>query len=180
MSWVDDGRKIVLEEDGNLHAVEDDTLSWLLGVRYLTAFDLTAIAEYYHNGLGYSKSEMDTFFQFTQDAGMVFQQTASRFLYDKAVDASLKGYGKPQPGRDYLYIRLSQKEPFDILYFTPALTGIVNLSDKSFSLTPELNYTGITNLELKLRFTYLSGSRFTEYGEKQNSAKAELQLRYFF
>ena len=180
LSWVDDGRKIVLADDGNLHTVEEDTLSWLLGIRYLTPFDLTAIVEYYHNGLGYSKSEMDTFFQFTQDASVLFQQTASRLLYDRAVDASLKGYGKPQPGRDYLYARFSQKEPFDILYFTPSLTTIINLSDKSFSITPELNYTGITNWELKLRLSYLHGGSFTEYGEKQNSVKYEIRLRYYF
>lgn len=29
---------------------------------------------------------------------------------------------RPNPGRDYLYARFSLKEPFDLLYFTPALT----------------------------------------------------------
>jgi len=28
-------------------------------------------------------------------------------------------YGRPNAGREYLYLRMSQKEPFDILYFTP-------------------------------------------------------------
>ena len=56
--------------------------------------------------------------------------------------------------QDYLYLRISQQEPFDILYFTPAITSIVNLNDQSFQLIPELLYTGITNLELRFR-TYL-------------------------
>ena len=46
------------------------------------------------------------------------------------------------PMQDYLYLRLSQKEPWDLLYFTPALTGIHNLDDQSFSISPELVYTG--------------------------------------
>lgn len=82
--------------------------------------------------------------------------------------------------RDYLYVRISQKEPFDILYFTPSVTGILNLNDKSFSLSPELLYTGITNLELRLKTALLSGQGNSEYGEKQNDYRAELRVRYYF
>ena len=82
--------------------------------------------------------------------------------------------------QDYLYLRLSQKEPFNILYFTPALTGIMNLNDRSFSLTPELAYTGITNLELRLRMGFLAGARHTEFGEKQNDYRVELRIGYYF
>jgi hypothetical protein len=82
--------------------------------------------------------------------------------------------------RDYLYLRISQKEPFDILYFTPALTTILNLDDRSFSISPELLYTGITNLELRLRGTALVGDRFSAFGEKPNDARLELRVRYYF
>ena len=68
--------------------------------------------------------------------------------------------------QDYLYLRVSQKEPFDILYFTPSLTTIVNLNDSSFSIAPEIAYTGITNLELRLKATFLVG------GEERNSEKS--------
>ena len=93
---------------------------------------------------------------------------------------SLKGYGRPQPGRDYIYARFSQKEPFDILYFTPALTTMINLDDQSYSVMPELIYTGLTNLEFRVRFSYFNGGSSTEYGEKLYSNKLELRLRYFF
>jgi len=82
--------------------------------------------------------------------------------------------------RDYLYLRVSQKEPFNILYFTPAITWIFNINDKSFSLSPELIYTGITNLELRLKASLITGQRDSEYGEKQNNYRAELRLRYYF
>jgi hypothetical protein len=82
--------------------------------------------------------------------------------------------------RDYLYFRASWKEPFDILYFTPAVFSIVNLTDQSLSLTPELLYSPITNLELRLRAAFLIGDKQTEYGEKLNDYKIELRVRYFF
>jgi len=82
--------------------------------------------------------------------------------------------------RDYLYFRASWKEPFDILYFTPAVTSIVNLTDQSLSITPELMYSPKTNLELRLRGAFLAGGKNTEYGEKQNDYKVELRIRYHF
>jgi hypothetical protein len=81
---------------------------------------------------------------------------------------------------DYLYLRLSQKEPLDILYFTPSLTVMVNLDDQSWSFTPELLYTGITNLELRLRAGFIRGTRETEYGEKQNDYRFEFRAGYYF
>ena len=82
--------------------------------------------------------------------------------------------------QDYLYFRISQKEPFDILYFTPALTGVINLEDKSFSISPELLYTRFTNWEFRLKGTYLSGARWSEYGEKPNDYRVEFRVRYYF
>jgi hypothetical protein len=81
---------------------------------------------------------------------------------------------------DYLYVRLSQKEPFDILYYTPALTWMMNLNDQSYSLTPELLYTGITNLELRLRAGFIIGKRDAEFGEKQNDYRIELRAGFYF
>jgi hypothetical protein len=89
-------------------------------------------------------------------------------------------YGMANPGRHYLYFRASQKEPFDILYFTPAVTSIMNLTDASLTLIPELAYSPITNLELRFRTAVLLGKKGTEYGEKQNDYRIELRLRYHF
>ena len=76
--------------------------------------------------------------------------------------------------------RISQREPFEILYFTPSLIGIMNVGDRSASLTGDLSYSGITNLELRLRAGFNIGARLTEFGEKQADARAELRARYFF
>ncbi|MCK5193402.1 MAG: hypothetical protein KAQ71_06310, partial [Desulfobulbaceae bacterium] len=91
-----------------------------------------------------------------------------------------KSYSKRNPMRDYLYFRISQKEPFDILYFTPSITWIYNINDRSYSLSPELLYIGITNFELRLKVGFIVGDRQTEYGEKQNDYRAEFRVRYYF
>ncbi len=40
-------------------------------------------------------------------------------------------YGRPNLMRDYMYLRITHKEPFDILYLN-------NINDKSCSLSPEI------------------------------------------
>ena len=82
--------------------------------------------------------------------------------------------------RHYLYFRASQKEPFDILYFTPALTTTINLQDGSLVVIPELAYSPMTNLEIRFRTPVLIGKKGTEYGEKQNDYRVELRIRYYF
>jgi len=49
----------------------------------------------------------------------------------------------------------------------------------SYWLMPELLYTGITNLDLHLRASWLNGSGGTELGEKQNARKLELMARFY-
>jgi hypothetical protein len=56
----------------------------------------------------------------------------------------------------------------------------MNLDDRSLSLSPELLYTGITNLELRLKTTALVGQNGREYGEKPNDYRVELRVRYYF
>ncbi|MEN8199109.1 MAG: hypothetical protein ABFR63_03445 [Thermodesulfobacteriota bacterium] len=180
LAWSRDRKKLRLLEDDSLTVNEEDPLSWLLGIRYLSANDITSIVEYYHNEGGYSEGEMDSFYTFVESAAGEYRETAGARLLEQAREMSLKGYGRPQPGRNYLYARFNQKEPFDILYLTPALTSIINLDDNSYSLTPELLYTGFTDWEIRLRFSYLNGGGHSEYGAKANSNKLELRLRYFF
>ena len=120
------------------------------------------------------------FFQLIDDGTIQFTTSGIETLINRARELSLSGYGRPYLGRNYLYAKFTQKEPFDILYFTPGLTAIVNLDDYSSSISPELVYTGFTNWELRLRFSLLNGGNSTEYGEKQNSNKLELRIRYFF
>jgi len=98
----------------------------------------------------------------------------------KGLNITEGNYCRMNPDREYLYLRISQKEPFDILYFTPSLTGILNINDKSFSMSPEFLYTGITNLELRLKAGFIAGESLSEYGERQNDYRVEFRMRYYF
>jgi hypothetical protein len=180
LSYTPDQRSILLDSDGTVSLQEDSALSGLIGIRYLSENDITSIIEYYHNDAGYTETEMDRFYQLIEDGGGQLSGPVFDTLLDKAREISLKGYGKPQPGRNYIYGRFTKKEPFDFLYLTPGLTTIFNLDDESYSISPEVVYTGFTNWELRMRFTSLQGPSFTEYGEKMNSNKLEFRVRYFF
>jgi hypothetical protein len=166
--------RTVLTAGNTLASETRDFTSWLLGLRYLTERDTTWIAEVYHNGAGYTEAEMNRFFALAHAA------SANPALRPLAGQAAAQGYTQPNAMRDYVYLRVSQKEPFDILYFTPSITLIQNLDDDSRSLSPELLYTGITNLELRLRLFFLSGGRLSDFGEKQNDRRVELRVRYYF
>jgi len=130
---------------------EPEATSYLLGLRYLTARDTTWIVEVYRNGAGLTEAQFRA-----------------------------RPVGRPNPMRDYLYVRASQKEPFDILYFTPSATVIANLDDGSYSVIGELLYTGFKDFELRLRAAANRGDRLTEFGEKPVDARVELRARWYF
>jgi len=179
-AYVRNSRKTILDASGNMSAVEADAQSYLVGIRHLTAFDLTTIIEYYHNGMGFSDDELENYFAFVNRAYNLYQSTGKTTALASAKNLADGAYGRSSAGENYLYVRFSQKEPFDILYFTPSLTWNMNLDDRSYSLTPELLYTGFTNWELRFRMAFIAGARNTEFGEKQNDYRMELRIGYYF
>src|SRR3990172_3210226 len=177
---IEDYKKRFIDSAGNLFEKEFDAESYLAGVRYLTERETTYILEYYRNGEGFTTDEMRDYFSFINTAYDSYFSSGSDVLLKKGLNITEGNYGRINPAREYLYIRISQKEPFDILYFTPSITGISNIADRSFSLSPELLYTGVTNLELRLKAGFIAGDRLSEYGERQNNYRVELRMRYYF
>ena len=179
-AYIKDFRANLIDPTGKISAMEYDATSYLLGTRYLTAQDTTYILEYYRNGTGFSENEMKDFFGFVNDAYRTHTATGNDDALQKAATLSEGNYGRANPMRDYLYLRIAQKEPFDILYFNPAITTILNLNDRSFTVSPEMSYTGITNLDLRLKASFISGPKESEYGEKPFDFKLELRVGYYF
>jgi len=170
-----------MDSNGNIFKSSYTAKNYLIGIRYLTKNDTTYIVEYYRNGTGYTSVEMRDYFSFVDTSYDQYTTTGDTGPLTKAISMNQQGaYGRMNPATNYLYFRISQKDPFDILYYTPAITLIANIDDKSFSLTPEITYTGITNLELRLRTGIIAGTRGSEYGEKQNDYRADLRMRYYF
>lgn len=177
---IEDTQRQATTATGQTTVTRDATTSTLLGARYLTARDTTYILEYYRNGSGLMEDEMRSFTQFVDNAYAQYLATGNDAALARAANLSRAGYARPNPGRNYVYLRASQKEPFDILYFTPAITIIANAADRSTSIVPELLYTGFNNVELRLRTFFLSGDPGTEFGERLNSRRLELQARLYF
>lgn len=146
--------------------------SFLLGVRYLSEQETTWIAEYYNNGSGYSEDEITLYHKLYKSAQSPSQK--------KIIKENVLSYNKSDVGRQYLFVKVSQKEPYDILYFTPSLTLIQNLDDNSKNIGAEFLYTGFTNWELRLKANSLIGSEHSEFGEKQSQSKIEFIARYYF
>lgn len=179
-AWITDFEKTSIDRQGGLATETADVLQALLGIRYLTANDITYIVEYYHNSGGIEAEDAENFYQFVDQAHDRYLAAEDRSRLVRAAQLSRGTLAASRPAQDYLYLRASIKEPFDILYLTPAITSIVNLNDRSLSLTPEFVYTPITNLEMRLRSAFLIGAENTEFGEKQNAYKLELRLRVYF
>jgi hypothetical protein len=179
-AYIPDYTKRYLNYSGIAKEKKFNAVSGLAGIRYLTDLETTLIIEYYYNGTGMSKSEMRNYYAFIDRADNIYRTTGSETLFTRASAITEGNYGRMNPMKNYLYFRVSQKEPFDILYFTPAFTTIFNIDDGSFTSTPELLYTGISNFEFRFRYTLLHGSNNTEYGEKAVDHKFDLRARYFF
>jgi hypothetical protein len=166
----------VASANGQVARRTESVNSWLIGLRYLNERETTYIAEYYRNGTGFAQDEYRGYLDLAQTA---LQAGPASALYPRA-QALTPMYARPTPLRDYLYLRVSQKEPFDILYLTPALTTIVSLADRSYSIAPELGYTGFKDIELRARAIFLGGGHDTDFGSRQNRRRVELLMRLFF
>lgn len=180
VAYVKDVQTRLVDSAGRISAVEYDATSYLLGTRYLTARDTTWILEYYRNGAGFSGEAMADFFGFVNNADRTYRSTGNDAALQRAAQLSEGNFGRANPMRDYLYLRVSQKEPFDFLYFTPAVTTIVNLNDRSFQISPEAAYTGFTNFDLRLKASFINGPTDSEFGEKPYDFKLELKVGYYF
>jgi len=177
-AYIWNAAKPVVASTGQVTTQRGNVMNYMAGLRYLTERDTTWIAEYYHNGSGYSEGQMDSFYGFVD--GIFGSQPINADALQNAVNLYRGGYGRPYAMRNYLYAQATQKEPFDILYFAPAITTIVNLDDHSFQVMPELLYTGVKDFEFRLRLYAFGGGTSTEFGEKPNSRRLELRVRYYF
>jgi hypothetical protein len=172
--------KPVTDANGHANTEIENATSYLLGLRYLTQSNTTYLAEYYRNGTGYSETEADQFYQLVDTTFTQLQQTGSSPLLQSALRLGQGSYGRPFAGEDYLYFRAQQQDALGIVYLQPAVSAMLNLDDHSFQVTPELLYTGIKNVELRLRLYLLHGDSSTDFGEKASSRKLELYARYYF
>ncbi len=162
--------------NGSLSSARVDEYSYLLGLRYLDASNTTIIAEYYHSGAGLSQDEYYQYNQFLNNGA----ENINPIVTQQTLGVSQTYFRGTTLMQDYLYLKISQPEPFDWLYFTPSLYTIYNLEDNSFLLSFQMSYKPITNTEFIFWTTMFVGDKTTEYGAKQVQQRMELWMRVFF
>ena len=180
LAFQEDVPHVIIDATGTVSQTREDQLSYLLGLRYLNAMDTTFIAEYYHNGAGYSQDELDDFFNYQETAFNQWLVGGNASVMQRVDQITRPYYHQRNFGENYFYLKISQKEPFNILYFNPWVAIIVNLQDASFNLQPGLTWTPVTNLELNLRVGMPVGDAKTEFGEKLDALRSEIWMRYYF
>jgi len=139
------------ELHGEYANVLDGGYTYLLGLRYLTDFELTIISEYLYRSEGLSKEEI---------------QGSTLNI--------------PFIAKDYAITLITQKEPFDFLYFNLYYKNMMNLQDYSMQNKIGASYLFKNNLDLDLSYNVNSGDTFSEFGKKSVEDFLWLRLTWKF
>jgi predicted metallopeptidase len=129
--------QVNFEVHGEFAKVIDESYSYLLGIRYLTDFELTIISEYMYKSNGLNKEEIET---------------SSSML--------------PFLAKDYWITLISQKEPFDWLYLSIYYKNMMNAQDSSQQNKLGVRYSFKNNIDIDLSYNKNSGAKLSEFGKK--------------
>jgi len=141
----------------------------MLGLRYLTEQEVTWIAEWFHDSAGLTADESAAIFEtIRHQPAVTVKPYLSLVQQQKTIN------------RNYGYVKVSVKEPFNWLYFTPSLSWLGNLDDHSANTALELAYAPGNNWSYNILGQTLTGSRYSQYGENPVAAKLELTAVFSF
>ncbi len=163
-------------ENNTLFTDSQNGYACLLGLRFLNRWNTTVIAEYYHTDAGLTQTEYDRYLTFIQNS-LSSGIEAQRY---QALSFSQSYFAGSTLKQDYVYLKISQPEPFDWLYFTPALFTIYNIQDHSFLLAMPFSYKPVTNFEFLFWPSFLIGEKGSEFGNRQVQQRLELWMRVYF
>ncbi|MBU1355825.1 MAG: hypothetical protein KJ620_04595 [Candidatus Edwardsbacteria bacterium] len=173
-SFANQSRYYILQD--SLQTDNIDGSSYLIGLRWLNRWNITTIAEYYLNDAGLSGDQFEEYNAFLVNAAASGDNAAIA----SALSVSRVYFGSSNLMREYLYLKASWPEPFNWLYFTPAVQWIYNLEDRSSSVGVPVSYKPITNFELVVWPSLFAGKGNSEYGSKQYESKVELWAKFYF
>jgi hypothetical protein len=88
-------QKNVLDSKGYRYSIEGDAISYVVGFRHLTSFDLTTIIEYYHNGTGFSVDEMENYYAYITRGYDTYQTTGNATILGNAPQMAEGGMAVP-------------------------------------------------------------------------------------
>jgi len=175
ISYSKNEEKYIIQNDV-VEMIKVSGLSYLMGLRYLSKWNMTVIAEYYHNNRGLSKQEYQDYQAYLSNN--LITGDADLIIATRAMMTS--NFSSKNMMRDYLYIKASLPEPFKWLYSSISIFTIYNLNDNSFILSPQIGYKPFTNSEILLWPSFLFGGDDSEYGSKHFQNKLEMWFRFYF
>ena len=161
--------------DQTVESIADKTHDFLIGTRFLFETNTSLIVEYLHNDSGLEAWQMDNFFEAVE-----FAVSENPELLPVIKQYQTESFSAQFLMKDYIYAKISQPEPLDILYFTPSIFVLYNLNDNSETIGGEFNYSRFKNVNLKLKYNLMFGNVNSEYGEKIGSEKISLSAEYIF
>jgi len=161
---------------GAVSASKRDGEDWLVGLRWLNNWNMTAIAEYYRSGGGLTRGEYRDYAGFLDGAAV----SGSSVTAASALAQARGNFGGSNLMKDYIYLKFSLPEPFNWVYFTPSAYVMINAADGSWLAGAPLSCKPVTNFEFIAWPVFSGGGRDTEFGGRQASAKLDLWLRFYF
>ncbi len=171
-----DNEAFNLIQNNTVQTNEKDGFSYLLGMRYLNDFNMTFIAEYYHNNRGLSPSEYKDYLAYLTNN----LNSADADLIRLTRSVMTTTFRSKNLMQDYIYLKASLPEPFEWLYSSVSVFTIYNINDNSFILSPQIGYKLFTNAEIILWPSFFFGDDNSEYGSKQFRNKVETWFRFYF
>jgi hypothetical protein len=151
--------------------------SFVAGAQYRVPGMPTVVVELYHNGTGFSPSEFRDFAALADAAAGAGPDSIEM---RRAQSLQAGGFGRGQPMRNYLYVRLGSTTSVGPVGLLPSIRTTINLDDASYSITPELLYNPRGGWGWRARLNFVGGGAGSEYGEKRYSTRAELRLHLHF
>lgn len=139
------------EIHGEYSNIIDSGYRYLLGIRYLSEFELTIISEYLYYSDGLNKEEI-------QESDMMI----------------------PFSAKDYWVTLLTQKEPFEWLYSSIYYKNMMNLEDKSQQNRIGITYSFKNNIFTDLSYNLNSGDNLSEFAKKQVKSFLWLRITWNF
>jgi hypothetical protein len=146
------------------------------GTRYLAPFNTTFILEYLHIGSGYTRDEMDGYWNAVNYA--TYSSNPQRI--QSVLQANSTYFNSQFITTDYIFFKASHPDPFNFVYFTPSIYTIVNILDRSMMAGLEMTYSRSRNLLFTGRYITFLGKNESEYGQKPAQHRIELRAKWSF
>lgn len=147
--------------------VEKTNHKALLGLRYLTENEITWIVEGFYDSAGFDQEELSDLYKTIASGNPVQVKTAlSQVQQSRTIS------------RNYAYFKVSIKEPFNWLYFTPSVSWLANMDDSSQTGTIQLIYAPFENWTFQASYQQSGGAPDTQWGENAVGSKLSLDLVY--